>query len=130
MYTDPTRIHAGDPGHVEGNPVFTYLDLFDPQREEVAELKQRYRAGKVGDIAVKQRCAQALNAFLAPLRVRRAEIAARPRQLLEILQHGTDRARPVAEATLEEAMRLMGLSAGLDLNSETAAPVEVKGVYC
>ena len=71
-----------------------------------------------------------LNEYLAPLRERRAEIAAHPRQVLEILQHGTDRARPVAERNLEEAMRLMGLSAGLDLNAESAAVPEVKGAYC
>lgn len=130
MYTDPTRIHATDPGHVEGNPVFTYLDAFDPREQEVAELKDLYRAGKVGDIEVKRRCAAALNTYLAPLRERRAEIAARPRQVLDILQHGTDRARPVAAETLEEAMRLMGLSAGLDLNGETAVVPEVRGVYC
>jgi tryptophanyl-tRNA synthetase len=130
MYTDPTRIHATDPGHVEGNPVFTYLDAFDPREQEVAELKDLYRAGKVGDIEVKRRCAAALNTYLAPLRERRAEIAARPRQVLDILQHGTDRARPVAAETLEESMRLMGLSAGLDLNGETAMVPEVRGVYC
>jgi tryptophanyl-tRNA synthetase len=130
MFTDPTRIHATDPGHVEGNPVFTYLDVFHPDAAEVADLKERYRAGKVGDIQVKQRCAEVLNDYLAPLRVRRAEIAARPRQVLEILQHGTDRARPVAAETVEEVMRLMGLSAGLDLNAETAAVPEVKGAFC
>lgn len=130
MFTDPTRIHAHDPGHVEGNPVFTYLDLFDPLAEEVLELKERYRAGKVGDIEIKQRCARVLNEYLAPLRARRAEIADRPRRVLEILQQGTDRARPVAEATLQEVMRLMGLSAGLDLNSDTAPIPEVKGAYC
>jgi tryptophanyl-tRNA synthetase len=130
MYTDPTRIHATDPGHIEGNPVFTYLDAFDPREQEVAELKDLYRAGKVGDIEVKRRCAAALNTYLAPLRERRAEIAAHPRQVLDILQHGTDRARPVAAENLEEVMRLMGLSAGLDLNGETAAVPEVRGVYC
>jgi len=130
MFTDPTRIHATDPGHVEGNPVFTYLDVFHPDAAEVGDMKERYRAGKVGDIQVKQRCAEVLNEYLAPLRARRAEIAARPRQVLEILQHGTDRARPVAAETVEEVMRLMGLSAGLDLNAETAAVPEVKGAFC
>jgi tryptophanyl-tRNA synthetase len=130
MYTDPTRIHVTDPGHVEGNPVFTYLDVFDPNKSEVEDLKEAYRGGRVGDIEVKRRCARMLNDYLAPLRARRAEIAAHPRQVLEILQHGTDRARPVARETLEEAMRLMGLSAGLDLNAESAAVPEVKGAFC
>ena len=130
MYTDPTRIHPTDPGHVEGNPVFTYLDIFDPRQDELADLKEQYRAGKVGDVEVKKRCAAALNAYLEPLRARRLEIAARPRQVLEILQHGTDRARPVAQETCEEVMRLMGLSAGLDLNAETAAIPDLKGAFC
>lgn len=85
----------------------------------------------MGDIAVKRRCAEVLNAYLAPLRESRwAEIAARPRQILEILQHGSDRARPVAAETVEEVMRLMGLSAGLDLNAETAALPEINGAFC
>ena len=130
MYTDPTRIHASDPGHVEGNPVFTYLDSFDARPEELEDLKKAYRAGKVGDIEVKQRCAAAINESLGPLRERRRQIAAAPRRVLEILQHGTDRARPVAEVTLEEVMRLCGLSAGLDLNVDTAPIPEVKGAYC
>lgn len=130
MYTDPTRIHPTDPGHVAGNPVFTYLDIFDPRQEELPGLKDLYRAGKVGDVDVKRRCARAVNAYLAPLRARRVEIAAKPRQVLEILQHGTDRARPVAEETREEVMRLMGLSAGLDLNGETAPLPDYRGAFC
>lgn len=130
MYTDPTRIHPTDPGHVEGNPVFLYLDLFDPHPQELAELKENYRAGKVGDVQVKQRCAAAVNAYLAPLRERRAEIAAHPGRVLEILQHGSDRARPTAEETLQEAMRLMGLSTGLELNGETALQPQLKGPFC
>lgn len=109
MYTDPTRIHASDPGHVEGNPVFAYLDLFHPVKETVTELKDRYRLGKVGDVEVKRILASALNQYLAPLRLRRAEIAGRPDDLEDILRSGTARARPIAEATLEEAERLMGL---------------------
>ncbi len=130
MYTDPTRIHPTDPGHVEGNPVFTYLDIFDANPSEIADLKELYRAGKVGDVEVKRRCVDAVNAYLAPLRERRAEIAAHPRQVLEILQHGSDRARPVAEETLQEVMRLMGLSTGLDLNGESAVRTQVKGLFC
>jgi len=67
MYTDPTRIHATDPGHVEGNPVFAYHGIFNKDREEVEELKARYRAGRVGDIEVKGRLAKALNRYLTPL---------------------------------------------------------------
>lgn len=109
MYTDPTRIHASDPGHVEGNPVFVYHDTFNPNHAEVEELKARYRAGKVGDIEVKRRLAEALNETLAPLRRRRAELIACPDDLLDILRHGTERARPIAQATYEEVAHCMGL---------------------
>ena len=66
MYTDPTRLRATDPGHVEGNPVFAYHDAFNPDTDEVVELKRRYVAGNVGDVEVKQRLVAALNTFLGP----------------------------------------------------------------
>lgn len=110
MYTDPTRIHADDPGHVEGNPVFTYLDTFDPDKGEVEALKARYRLGKVGDVAVKARLAEIMNEYLAPLRQRRVEYAARHDDLLDILNEGTQAAMPIAMATLEEVESKMGLS--------------------
>jgi tryptophanyl-tRNA synthetase len=109
MYTDPTRLRSTDPGHVEGNPVFAYHDAFNPDRAEVADLKERYLAGRVGDVEVKQRLAAALNQALGPLRQRRAELIARPNALREILRAGTTRARPVARATLEEVMQKMGI---------------------
>ena len=109
MYTDPTRIHASDPGHVEGNPVFDYLEIFDPDRERLEELKVRYRQGGVGDVVVKRHLAERLNAYLAPLRECRREFIARPDDLYEILRAGTEFARPVAESTLEEVMKKMGL---------------------
>ena len=111
MYTDPTRIHATDPGHVEGNPVFTYLDAFDPDKNEVAELKSHYRAGKVGDVEVKRRLAEVLNRSLAPLRERRAGLASHPDRVREILIAGTEKARPVAQRTIEEVLEKMGLKA-------------------
>jgi tryptophanyl-tRNA synthetase len=110
MYTDPTRIHATDPGHVEGNPVFDYHDLFNRDKEEVAEFKHLYRSGKIGDVAVKRRLAIALNEYLAPLRARRASLMQKPEVLLEILASGTAQARLLAEQTLEEVMQKMGLS--------------------
>lgn len=109
MYTDPTRIHATDPGHVEGNPVFVYHDLFNADRAEVEELKARYRAGRVGDVEVKQRLVRALNAYLEPLRQRRATFEARPGLVDEILAEGTARARPVAQATLAQVQEVMHL---------------------
>lgn len=109
MYTDPTRIHPTDPGHVEGNPVFTYHDLFNRDKAEVAELKERYQAGRVGDVEVKRCLVRVLNDYLAPLRQRRADYASRPQELLEILSQGTRRAQPIAEATYGEAAHLIGL---------------------
>jgi tryptophanyl-tRNA synthetase len=109
MYTDPTRIHASDPGHVEGNPVFAYHEVFNPNRDEVEEFKIRYREGKIGDIQVKRRLAEALNETLAPLRQRRAEWVRRPDDLIDILRAGTRRARPIAQATFEEVEKKMGL---------------------
>ena len=109
MYTDPTRLRASDPGHVEGNPVFAYHDVFNPDLAEVEELKERYRAGKVGDVQVKRRLAQALNDYLAPLREARSDWIARGDDLMDILQAGTRRAHPLAQETLEEVENKMGL---------------------
>lgn len=109
MFTDPTRIHAHDPGHVEGNPVFTYLDLFNPDRAEVEDFKARYRAGRIGDVAVKRRLATVLNAYLAALRQQRAELIRHPDDLIDILYQGTREAQPLVQATLEEVQQKMGL---------------------
>jgi tryptophanyl-tRNA synthetase len=108
MYTDPARIHPTDPGHVEGNPVFTYHDIFNPDKSEVEDLKIRYRAGKVGDVEVKRRLAKALNAYLAPLRKRRDELISQPKMLLEVLFSGTVKAKFIAQQTLEEVHQKMG----------------------
>jgi len=109
MYTDPKRISADIPGTVEGNPVFIYHDAFNPDHEEVQDLKQRYRAGKVGDVEVKQKLARALNAFLDPLRERRARYAAEPRQVEEILREGTRRMQQEAQETMSLVRQAMGL---------------------
>ncbi len=101
MYTDPTRLRATDPGHVEGNPVFLYHDAFNPDREEVADLKDRYRRGSVGDVEVKQKLAAALNTFLEPIRERRARFAAKMGLVRDALADGTDRARKAARTTME-----------------------------
>jgi tryptophanyl-tRNA synthetase len=109
MYTDPTRLHATDPGHVRGNPTFTYHDYFNPDKAEVDDLKRRYRKGQVGDVEVKKKLAAALNGFLEPIRERRAEFARSPGLVDDILLEGTTRARAVAKQTLEEARDAMGL---------------------
>lgn len=113
MYTDPTRIHATDPGHVEGNPVFIYHDVFNPNQEEVEQLKERYRAGKVGDVEVKRKLAVAVNETLAPLRRRRAQLSEHPDIAIEILRAGTERANVITSEIVEEAQEKMGLAARL-----------------
>ena len=110
MYTDPKRVRADIPGTVEGNPVFTYHDAFNPDAAEVGDLKARYRAGKVGDVEVKTKLAVALNAHLDPIRDRRAAILARPDRLREILVEGSKRARTVAAATMERVRDAVRIS--------------------
>ena len=109
MYTDPKRVRADIPGTVEGNPVFVYHDAFNPDKAEIADLKARYRAGRVGDVEVKTKLARALNAHLDPIRERRAALLADPVGLREILVEGSKRARAVAEETMRrvrDAMRI------------------------
>jgi len=100
MYTDPKRVRADIPGTVEGNPVFIYHDTFNPDRDEVEDLKARYRAGKVGDVEVKTKLAAAINARLDPIRERRAAAMARPGYLRDLLVEGSRRARDVAAQTM------------------------------
>jgi len=100
MYTDPKRVRADIPGTVEGNPVFIYHDAFNPDKAEVDDLKERYRTGKVGDVEVKTKLARALNAYLDPIRERRAQVLSKPDHLREILFEGSRRARLVAAETM------------------------------
>jgi len=109
MYTDPNRVRADVPGRVEGNPVFVYHDTFNPDKAEVDDLKARYREGRVTDVEVKSRLLAALERFLTPIRERRAEIAARPKVVDEILAAGSERARREAAATLHEVRQAMRL---------------------
>jgi len=110
MYTDPKRVRADIPGTVEGNPVFIYHDAFNPDKAEVDDLKDRYRAGKVGDVEVKTKLARALNAHLDPIRERRAAVLAKPDHLREILFEGSRRARAVAQDTMARVRDAVKLS--------------------
>ena len=109
MYTDPTRLRATDPGHVEGNPVFMYHDAFNSNRAEVEDLKERYRRGAVGDVEVKQKLAAALNAFLDPIRERRARYEADMSLVRDALEAGTTRARTAAQETMAMVRDALGL---------------------
>jgi tryptophanyl-tRNA synthetase len=110
MYTDPKRVRADIPGTVEGNPVFVYHDAFNPNAAEVDDLKARYRAGTVGDVEVKTRLADALNAHLDPIRARRAAVLAKPDHLRDILFEGSTRARAVAAKTMARVRDAMKIS--------------------
>jgi tryptophanyl-tRNA synthetase len=101
MYTDPKRVRADIPGTVEGNPVFTYHDAFNPNRAEVEDLKARYREGKVGDVEVKTKLAAAVNALLDPIRQRRAKAIARSDYIHDILIDGSRKAHTIAGETME-----------------------------
>jgi tryptophanyl-tRNA synthetase len=107
MYTDPSRIHPTDPGKVEGNPVFTYHEVFNPDKNEVDELKGRYREGKVGDVEVKSRLYEVLKDFLRPIRKKREGFADDAKNLDKILIEGTDKAREVASKTMQKVRKSM-----------------------
>lgn len=109
MYTDPTRIHPTDPGHVEGNPVFIYHDAFNKDKAEIEGLKERYRKGTVGDVEVKKRLVRAINEFLEPIRERRAVWEARPDRVREIVVEGSRVARREAQTTLNLCLAQMGM---------------------
>lgn len=110
MYTDPTRIHPTDHGHVEGNPVFIYHEAFNQNKKEVEDLKSRYLVGRVGDIEVKEKLAYALNEFLEPIRKRRAQFTQDSQLVEKILKEGTQKARLEAQKTLQLVHRAMGLN--------------------
>ena len=115
MYTDPTRLRATDPGHVEGNPVFMYHDAFNPDVDEVNDLKERYVKGAVGDVEVKKKLAVAIQALLEPFRERRAFYEARPKLVLEALDKGSGEERRVGEEMMvrvRQALKLDYLRGG------------------
>lgn len=109
MFTDPNRIRADIPGKVEGNPVFIYHDAFNKDRDEVEDLKERYRTGKVGDVEVKKKLSKAINIMLEPYIERRNEYESKPKQVKEILYEGTRKAHRIAKQNMQEIIEKMGL---------------------
>ncbi len=107
MYTDPKRIHPTDPGTVEGNPVFIYHDVFNPNKSEVEDMKDRYRKGTIGDIEVKEKLAKALNKFLDPIREKRKYYETNKDEVMDILKEGTRITREEAQKTLANVKSAM-----------------------
>lgn len=105
MYTDPNHIHVADPGKVEGNVVFTYLDIFDPNKAEVAELKAQYQKGGLGDVIIKKRLIGVLENVIEPIRTRREELAKDSEAVMKVLKEGTERARGTAQKTMAEVRK-------------------------
>jgi len=109
-YTDPKRVHANIPGTVEGNPIFIYHDVFNPNKTEVEDFKKRYREGVVGDVEVKQALSFAINRFLDPLREKRKEIEKEKGYVESIIYEGSLHMREIAHETLKELKSAMGIS--------------------
>jgi tryptophanyl-tRNA synthetase len=107
MYTDPGHLRVEDPGKIEGNTVFTYLDVFGTDTAHIEELKEQYQHGGLGDVKVKDYLFEVLNAELAPIRERRIEFAKDPAAVYEVLREGTARANEVANQTLQEVRKAM-----------------------
>lgn len=110
MYTDPNHIHVQDPGQVEGNVVFTYLDVFDTEKEEVKKLKEHYKKGGLGDIKLKLRLNDIMQTILEPIRTRREELAKDKAEIYNILKKGTIEAEKTAQLTLDNVKDAMGIN--------------------
>jgi tryptophanyl-tRNA synthetase len=110
MYTDPQHIRVEDPGHIEGNTVFTYLDIFDPDKQKVQELKDQYQAGGLGDVKIKRYLNEVLQNELRPIRERREQYAADIDAVYQILKDGSDKANAIAEQTLKEVRDAIGIN--------------------
>lgn len=110
MYTDPNHVRVSDPGTVGGNVVFTYLDVFDPHKEEVEELKAHYRRGGLGDTVIKRRLNDILQVILAPIRQRREQLAKDPAAIMAMLHKGTERTRSVAVKTMAKVRDAMKIA--------------------
>ena len=110
MYTDPNHIHVEDPGQVEGNTVFTYLDVFDPDKDTVAQLKEDYQKGGLGDVKIKRYLNKVLEAELAQIRERRQKYAENLDAVYDMLYQGSQKANQVADQTLQEVRDAIGFN--------------------
>ena len=110
VYTDPLHLRVQDPGHLEGNVAFLYLDAFDLDKAGLAEMKAHYVRGGLGDSLVKARLEACLQDLLAPIRARREELAKDKGHVMQILKEGTAKAREVAAKTTDEVKAALGLS--------------------
>jgi len=110
MYTDPDHIRVEDPGKIEGNTVFAYLDAFDPDTQKVKELKEQYQKGGLGDMKVKNYLLEVLESILKPIRIAREEYAKDPAHIINILKEGTEKAESIAQKTLREVKEAMHLN--------------------
>jgi tryptophanyl-tRNA synthetase len=107
MYTDPKRLKATDPGTIENNPLWIFHEIFNPDENWVKENEDLYRQGKVGDVAMKKKLVEVLNALIEPIRTRRKQFESRPDDVIDVLREGTKRANVVAEETLYLAKKAM-----------------------
>ena len=109
-YTDPNRKHATDPGNVEGNPIFIYHDIVNDDKDEVENLKRRYREGKVGDVEVKEKLFEAHKRKFSEARRKRRDLENDIELAKEILEKGAEKARKVAKETMREVYRVVGIT--------------------
>jgi tryptophanyl-tRNA synthetase len=111
MYTDPGHARASEPGRVEGNVVFAYLDAFDPDHVAVSELKEQYRRGGLGDMVLKKRLEAVLDAVVSPMRTRRAELAGDRAYVIDVLREGSARAAEITQSVLRDVRGAFGIDA-------------------
>jgi tryptophanyl-tRNA synthetase len=110
MYTDPNHIHIEDPGKVEGNVVFTYLDIFDPDKNELSLLKKQYQNGGLGDVVIKKRLIDILDNIIKPIREKRELLSKNPDEIINIIREGTNKARLIAKETMIEVRKAMKIN--------------------
>lgn len=109
MYTDPTRIKSTDPGHIENNPLFIYLNAFHADKNEIKDFEDRYKKGKIGDIEIKKRLAEILNQFLEPIRQNRKKYESNPSLVYSILKEGTKNGRAKVKETMDIVRKALKL---------------------